>query len=96
MARKEFERDEGKSGDCFTHRGFDFRYAVRAFFDPDRFVRQDRRWDCGEDRYRLLGAIEERVFVVIYTMRGPAMRIVSARKANGREVRECEQNAHQN
>ena len=43
-----------------------------------------------EDRYRLLGAIEGRVFVVIYAMRGAAIR--SARKANRREVREYEQN----
>ena len=31
------------------------------------------------------------MFVAIYTMRGSAIRIVSARKANGREVREYEQ-----
>ena len=36
----------------------------------------DRRWDYGEDRYRLLGAVEGRVFVVIYTMRGSAIRII--------------------
>ena len=47
----------------------------------------DQRWDYGEDRYRLLGAVEDRVFVVIYTI-----RIISARKANRREVREYEQN----
>ena len=48
------------------------------------------RWDYGEDRYRLLAAIEGRVFVLIYTMRGSAIRIISARKANGKEVREYE------
>ena len=55
----------------------------------------DRRWDYGEDRYRLLGAIEGRVFVLIYAMRGAAIRIISARKANGREVREYEQNTRE-
>ena len=39
----------------------------------------DRRWDYGEDRYRLLGAVEGRVFVVIYTTRGSTIRIISAR-----------------
>ena len=34
------------------------------------------------------GAIEGRLFVVIYTMRGAVVRIVSAGKANAREVRE--------
>ncbi len=78
-----------------TARGFDYAYAIRAFLDPTRIVGQDRRWDYGEDRYRLLGAIEGRVFVVIYAMRGGATRIISARKANRREVREYEQNTRE-
>ena len=88
-----FEWDYTKSDACLAQRGFDFAYVVRAFLDRDRIVDQDRRWNYGEDRYRLLGAIEGRLFVVIYTMRGAVVRIVSARKANAREVREYEQNA---
>ena len=91
----EFEWDEGKSDDCFVQRGFDFNFAIRAFLDPNRIVRIDRRWDYGEDRYRLLGSIEGRLFAVIYTMRGSVIRIISARKANRKEVRGYEQNARQ-
>ncbi len=67
-------------------------YVAHAFLDEDRIVSVDRRWDYGEDRYRLLGAVEGRVFVVIYTMRGSTIHIISARKANRREVREYERN----
>ena len=88
-----FEWDDAKSDACLAQRGFDFAYVIRAFLDRGRIVDQDRRWNYGEDRYRLLGAIEGRLFVVIYTMRGAVVRIVSARKANAREVREYEQNA---
>jgi len=88
----EFEWDNAKSDACFVHRGFDFAYVIRAFLDEDRIIGRDRRWDYGEDRYRLLGAVEGRVFVVVFTMRGSAIRIISARKANGREVRQYEQN----
>ena len=91
----EFEWDDAKSDACFAQRGFDFAYAIRAFLDDDRIVGRDRRWDYGEDRYRLLGAIEGRVVVVIYTVRGSAIRIISARKANRKEVREYEQNTRQ-
>ena len=73
----EFEWDDAKSDACFAQRGFDFAYAIRAFLDDDRIVGRDRRWDYGEDRYRLLGAIEGRVVVVIYTVRGSAIRIIS-------------------
>ena len=88
----EFEWDDAKSDACLAQRGFDFAYIVRAFLDHDRVVGQDRRWNYGEDRYRLLGTIEGRVYIVIFTMRRAIIRIVSARKANAREVREYEQN----
>ncbi len=54
------------------------------------------RWDYGEDRYQLLGAIEGRVFFVAYTRRGTALRIISARKANRREVKEYEKSKSKN
>jgi len=85
-----FEWDEAKSEVCFQSRGFDFAYALRAFLDPDRLVHQDLRRNYGEDRYQLMGRIESRLFVVIYTMRQGAIRIVSARKANQREVKQYE------
>ena len=82
----QFEWDEVKSEACFRQRGFDFAYAARAFFDPDRLVHADTRRLYGEDRYQLLGTIEQCLFVVVYTPRKDAMRIISARKANQREV----------
>ena len=89
----EFEWDDAKSDTCFVQRGFDFAYAVRAFLDPNRIISRDYRWDYGEKRYRLLGEIEGRVFVVIFTMRNFTLRIISARKANKREVKEYDKNA---
>ena len=85
---------DAKSDACFADRGFDFGYVAHAFLDEDRIVGLDRRWDYGEDRYRLTGrgSPHGRVFVVIYTMRGSTIRIISARKANRREVREYERN----
>ena len=95
MMAMEFEWDDDKSNACFLRRGFDFAYAVRVFFDPHRIVVQDRRWDYGEDRYRALGIVEERVYVVVYTVRGSAIRIISARKANSNEVGDYEHHARQ-
>jgi len=91
----EFEWDEAKSDACFVQRGFDFAYAIRAFLDPNRTVDRDRRWNYGEERYRLLGMIEERVFVVIFTVRNSVIRVISARKANKREVWEYEKDTSQ-
>jgi len=64
--------------------------VLRAFLDPDRLIKEDTRWNYGEDRYQLLAAIDQRVFFVVYTLRGTAIRIISARKANQREVQDYE------
>lgn len=86
----DFEWDENKSNVCFEERGFDFAYALHAFIDPNRLIKKDTRWDYGEERYQLLGAIEQRVFFVAYTLRGTTIRIISARKANQREIKRYE------
>ena len=86
----EFEWDEAKSETCFIQRGFDFAYAIRAFLDPNSVVRADTRWNYGEDRYQLLGSIGARVFFLVYTLRGETIRMISARKANRREVQRYE------
>ena len=86
----DFEWDEAKSEACFQVRGFDFAYAARAFFDPDRLVQADTRHSYGEERFQVMGRIEQRLFVIVYTPRRDAIRIISARKANQREVRDYE------
>jgi len=86
----EFEWDQNKSDACYIERGFDFAYVLRTFLDEDRLVHKDTRWDYGENRYQLLGAIERRVFFVAFTIRGTVLRIISARKAKQREVNECQ------
>jgi uncharacterized protein len=91
----QFEWDEAKSEACFRNRGFDFAYAAFAFADPDRMVRQDSRYSYGEDRYQLIGRVEGRLFVLVYTPRNDVMRIISARKANQREVKLYENRAYE-
>ena len=93
VVRMEFEWDDAKKSACLTCRGFDLAYAVRAFFDPRRVVAQDRRWDCGKDRNRLIGMIDGRAYVVVNTVRGSAIRIISVRKANRKEVSDYEYDA---
>ena len=92
----DFEWDEGKSDACFAERGFDFAYAAQAFFDPNRLIRADLRYHYGEDRFQLIGRIGARAFVLVYTPRAQAIRIISARKANAREVKHYENGSFEN
>jgi len=50
-----FEWDEAKNDVCFAERGFDFTYAARTFFDPNRLIQADTRHSHDEDRYQLMG-----------------------------------------
>ena len=91
----EFEWDEDKSEACFQQRGFDFAYAAQVFFDSNRTIKPDTRRDYGEERYQLYGHIEGRLYVVAWTLRQDVIRIISARKANQREVKNHENGTHQ-
>ena len=86
MVVMDFEWDDAKSEACFAGRGFDFAYAIQVFLDPDRLIERDDRFDYGEPRFRVLGRIGSRLFQVVYTPRGDVLRIISARKANAKEV----------
>ena len=85
-----FDWDEAKSNACFAKRGFDFAYVTSAFTDPNRTILRDDRFDYGEDRFQLVGQLEGRVYVVVYTIRRNIIRIISARKANLREIKRYE------
>ena len=66
---------------------------ITIFTDPSLLVEHDQRWEYGEERFRALGVIDSRVFVVVFTRRVRAIRIISARKANSREVKRYEKNS---
>lgn len=61
------------------------RYSgVRRCF---ALVEHDLSVDYGEDRYVATGLANGVVIVVVYTEREERIRLISARKANGREQR---------
>ena len=48
-------------------------------------IRQDRRWDYGEDRFQAVGLIGNRLFFLVFTVRGQTLRVISLRLANKKE-----------
>lgn len=82
-----FEWDENKNKVNIEKHGIDFPYATRVFLDNQRIDLPDIRKDYGEKRHIVFGNIEERVFVVAYTIREHKIRIITARKANDRETK---------
>lgn len=87
----QFEWDDHKAAQNVAKHGVPFEYAARVFLDPHRLDSEDTRRDYSEERRLVLGKIEGRLFVVAYTPRGKAVRLISARKANEREQRQYDE-----
>jgi uncharacterized DUF497 family protein len=80
----DFEWDSKKESLNAHKHGIDFTTASLIWED---FVseRLDGRRDYGEARIVAFGVSEKRVLAVVFTWRGLARRIISARVANSRE-----------
>ena len=82
----EFEWNPVKDRQCEKQRGFSFTFASRVFFAPKTLVLPDNRHEYEEDRFQLFAPIHNRLYCVVFIYRGKNIRIISARKANQREV----------
>jgi hypothetical protein len=78
----EFEWDPAKAALNLRKHGISFPYATRVFLDSHRLERFDTREEYGEDRWVVLGRVDDFVLVVVYTLRGSDIRLISARKAD--------------
>jgi uncharacterized protein len=65
--------------------GVTFEAARLAFEDPCAVAREDRRQRYCEERYLLLGMVQDRLLAVAYALRGARVRIISARMAEPQE-----------
>ena len=87
MKDHDFEWDDEKAARNLARHGVSFEAARLAFDDPFAVVREDRRRDYGEDRYILLGMVENHLLAVVHTQRDARIRIISARLAEPQERR---------
>lgn len=67
-------------------RGISFDIA-NGFEWDSALVIEDTRKDYGEPRYSAIGLIDDRLHVLVFTPRNEAIRVISLRKANKREVK---------
>ncbi|MEJ7933018.1 BrnT family toxin [Sphingobium sp. AN558] len=78
------EYDPNKRQRTLEERGLDFESVVDVF-DGFYLLRADERKDYGEVRQIMLGALEERPVVCVWTARGDAIRVISMRIADDEE-----------
>jgi uncharacterized protein len=76
-----FEWDDRKAASNYARHGVSFEAARDVFKDPFAIDWLDDSEDYGEDRFAIIGMCEGRLLYVAYTIRGEAIRIISARLA---------------
>ena len=88
MKAPEFEWDAIKAVRTECDHGVTFEMARDVFKDPFAVEWLDDREDYGEDRYVIIGMVKNHLLFVAYTLRGEAIRIISARGAEPHERRQ--------
>lgn len=82
----DFERDSANQEANSKKHGVDFRTAAKVFLDSYA-IEFDDRDAAGELRFNAIGMVDGRAVFVTYTMRGDAIRVISARGAEPHEKR---------
>jgi uncharacterized DUF497 family protein len=88
MRDDDFEWDDVKAAANLAEHGVTFTVACDVFDDPFAVNQADDRQDYGEDRFGIIGMVENRLLFVAYTLRDHRIRIISARGAASRERRQ--------
>lgn len=87
MKQMLFEWDDNKEKINLAKHGIDFSTAALVFQDENRIEFYDEAHSEYEDRYITIGQINgvAVIVMVVYTERGAAIRLISARKATNQE-----------
>jgi uncharacterized DUF497 family protein len=88
MNEPEFEWNAVKAARNEAVHGVTFEMARDVFKDPFAIEWLDDCEDYGEDRYVIIGMVDNHLLYVAYAMRGEAIRIISARGAEPHERRQ--------
>jgi uncharacterized protein len=83
----EFEWDDAKAAQNYADHGVSFEAAREVFKDPFAAERVDDREDYSEDRFVIIGMVDDRVLCITHTLRNGTVRIISARGAEPHERR---------
>jgi uncharacterized DUF497 family protein len=79
--------DPDKDASNREKHGVSLALGAEVLGDAGRLDVLDVRFAGVEERFVAYGMVEKRVWVCVFTMRNDVYRIISVRKANGRETK---------
>ena len=83
----DFEWDSAKAASNLRKHGVPFFKACQVFKDAGRLEQPDFSGDHSEERWDVLGRVEDTILFVVFTLRGERVRLISARRATHNEQR---------
>ncbi len=83
----EFEWDENKNAENFKKHGINFQEAEKAFEDENAIELFDVLNSESEIRFQIIALSPKRLLFVAFTVRKEIIRIISARKADAKQVK---------
>lgn len=84
----EFEFDPAKDeANRFKH-GLRLSFGRRVFDDPLHIIVASHRSVDGEDRFKALGMVENRLHIAVFVWRDDKIRLISVRRSNSSEQRD--------
>ncbi len=84
MNKNKFEWDDSKQKINIEKHGIDFIDAIAIFNDINRIEKKIVH-ESGEERHITIGLVNGVVLLVVYTLRGKSIRLISARRASKNE-----------
>lgn len=82
-----FDWNPAKAASNLNKDNISFEIATEIFLDEYRVTIPDTRFNYGENRLITTGYIKSRLHVVVHTNEEDEIRLISARKANKREIK---------
>lgn len=88
----EIEFDPAKDAINIAKHGMSLAFGEVVFTDPAHIVLASIRPVDGEDRFKVVGLVEGKLFTAVHVWRGDAVRFLSVRRSNDGEQRNYDRN----
>ncbi len=83
----DIEYDAAKDAANLAKHGVSLAFGAVLFDDPDHIVLSSARPVDGEDRHKVIGMADGKVWTAVHVVRGTVTRFISVRRSNDGEQR---------
>jgi len=83
----DIEFDAAKDAANIAKHGVSLAFGAKMFSDAGHLVLSSHRPIDGEDRFKVIGMVEAKLWTAVYVMRSNRFRFISVRRSNDGEER---------